>query len=71
MRRSEKAIKDAVVFIRYLTARSKASAQAIKMLRAAPSKKTLLWQSSSARYSSQSQNVNLSTLLKLSCADEY
>lgn len=68
----ERAITDAVAFIRYLTARSKVTAQAIKMLRAVAIQENLRTAVvlGSALFD-QSQSVNLSTLLKLSCADEY
>ncbi len=68
----ENAIKDAAHLLRYMAVRSKVTAQAIKKLRAAAAHEglTMAVILGSGQYD-QSQNVNLSTLLKLSCADEY
>jgi hypothetical protein len=68
----QKAILDAAKLLTYMVARSKVTAQAIKKLRGAASQHGL---STAVILGSdlydQSQNVNLSALLKLSCSDEY
>jgi hypothetical protein len=68
----QKAIKDAADLLRYMAVRSKVTAQAIKKLRTAAEQESLTMAVllGSSLYD-QSQNVNLSTLLRLSCADEY
>ena len=68
----QKAILDAAKLLTYLVARSKVTAQGIKKLHDIAGQHGL---STAVVLGSdlydQSQNVNLSTLLKLSCSDEY
>jgi hypothetical protein len=68
----QKAILDAAKLLTYMVARSKVTAQAIKKLRSAANQHGLATAVIlGSDFYDQSQNVNLSTLLKLSCSDEY